>query len=62
MYPTPQQIAAGVAAAKEMITDTEVNVPFFIKEFIAQKATDEAITNAVTRVVTAALNAPTTGA
>jgi hypothetical protein len=56
MYPTPSQIAAGVAAAKEMIADAP------IPDFLKSQVTDEDITNAVTRVVTAALNAPATGA
>ena len=56
MIPTVQQIAAGVAAAKEMIADAP------IPDFLKNQVTDADITNAVTRVVTAALNAPTTGA
>jgi hypothetical protein len=56
MTPTPEQIAAGVAAAKEMIADAP------IPDFLKSQVTDDDITNAVTRVVTAALNAPATGA
>ena len=56
MTPTAQQIAAGIAAAKEMIADAP------IPDFLKSQVTEEDITNAVTRVVTAALNAPTTGA
>jgi hypothetical protein len=56
MIPTVQQIAAGVAAAKEMIVDAP------IPQFLKNQISDDDITNAVTRVITAALNAPTAGA
>jgi hypothetical protein len=51
MTPTPEQIAAGVAKAKEMLAAAPV--PDFLKD----QVTDDQITGAVTDVVTAALNA-----
>ena len=52
MTPTPEQIAAGVAVAKDLIASAPV------PDFLKGQVTDDDITNAVTKVVTAALNAP----
>jgi hypothetical protein len=51
MTPTPEQIAAGVAAAK-------LQIPFIYRHLVS----DVEITAFVTKVLTAALNAPATGA
>lgn len=50
MTPTQAQIAAGIAKAKELMTE-------YAPAFVARMVTDEQLTEGVTQIVTAALEA-----